>query len=48
MNWMVIENIATMLIAVGTVAVLYAMGAGGWSFFGLLVLLNLNTSEVKQ
>lgn len=36
------ENIATMAIASVLTLGLYISGAGGHSFFGLIVLLNLN------
>ncbi len=36
------ENIATMVIAAVLVLGLWAMGAGGHSFWGLGMLLNLN------
>lgn len=41
------ENIATMVIAAGLTALLYSMGAGGNSFWSLLILLNLNYLKTK-
>lgn len=42
MKWMVIENIATMAVTAALVAVLWWMGAGGYSFVSLVLLLNMN------
>lgn len=38
-----VENMVTLAVCGAVVIGLYAMGAGAWSFWGLVVLLNLNT-----
>lgn len=38
----VIENIATLIATAVIVVGLYWLGAGGWSFLGFLLLLNIN------
>jgi hypothetical protein len=38
----VLENVATLVVAMATVLGLYALGAGGFSALGLVFLLNLN------
>lgn len=43
-----IENIATMLITGATIVGLYAFGAGGNAFWGLVLLANLNTLKVNK
>jgi hypothetical protein len=43
-KWAIIENIVTMVATAALVLGLYAMGAGGYAFFGLLLLTNINTS----
>jgi hypothetical protein len=48
-KWAIIENIVTMVATAALVLGLYAMGAGGYAFFGLLLLTNINTSyQIKQ
>lgn len=44
----VIENIVTVLAIAAIVLGLYAMGAGGWSGCGFLLLLNLSTYSEKR
>lgn len=39
----IIENIVTMTACAVIVVGLYALGAGGWSAFGFVLLLNLNS-----
>ena len=41
-NSAILENIVTMICTTILVLGLYAMGAGGWSLFGLLLLMNMN------
>lgn len=41
--WMVLENIVTLAATAAIVLGLYYMGAGGHSFWGLLLLLNITT-----
>jgi hypothetical protein len=48
MRWAYAENIATVLGMVALILGLYAMGAGGWSFWGLLLLFNLNGSSSRE
>jgi hypothetical protein len=43
-KWAIIENIVTMVATAALVLGLYSMGAGGYAFFGLLLLTNINTS----
>ena len=38
-----IENMVTLAATVSLTLGLYALGAGGWSFVGLVCLLNMNT-----
>jgi hypothetical protein len=42
-RWVVIENIATIAGMVALILGLYAMGAGGWSLWGFVLLANLNS-----
>lgn len=44
MKWAIIENMVTVASTTALVLGLYAMGAGGWSAGGLILLINLNTS----
>lgn len=37
-----IENCITLLITAALILGLYKMGAGGWSFWGLVLLMNIN------
>jgi hypothetical protein len=39
---LVIENMVTIVSTAALVAGLFYMGAGGWSFAGLTLLLNIN------
>lgn len=43
-----IENIATIVGTVALVLGLWWMGAGGWSFFGLLLMLNINYANRRS
>lgn len=47
-KWLVIENIVTILLTAAVVLGLYWMGAGGWSFLGLLFLINLNSPPAQE
>lgn len=47
-RWAFIENIATLIITAVTVLGLYWMGAGAWSFWGLVILLNVNTVKMTK
>lgn len=42
------ENVATMAISAALVLGLYAMGAGGNSFWGLSLLLNLSYPKSEK
>lgn len=42
LTWAVVENVATLAACVALVLGSYALGAGGWSWIGLALLLNLN------
>jgi hypothetical protein len=41
----VIENVITMTLTATVVLGLYAMGAGGWSLCGFLLMLNMNSPK---
>ena len=43
-----IENIATLVVCGATMVGLYAAGAGGHSFWALLMLINMNTGRRCQ
>lgn len=47
-KWYVIENSVTMVAMVALVLGLYSLGAGGWSLWGLVLMMNLNTPAVKK
>ena len=44
--WM--ENCITLICCTAIVLGLYAMGAGGWSFLGLLLLGNINYVKSRK
>ena len=41
-GWAYIENIITMLVMAAIILGVWAMGGGGWGFWSLVLLLNLN------
>jgi hypothetical protein len=43
-----VENIVTIIVTAILVLGLYWMGAGGWSFLGLLVLANMNQTTARS
>ena len=47
-TWAAVENIITIVACVALVRGGYALGAGGWSWLGLLLLLNINYVKTKQ
>ena len=42
LRWMFIENIVTICATAAVVLGGLALGGGGWSFLGLLLMLNIN------
>ncbi len=48
MSWSTIENIATLAICGATMVGLYAVGAGGFAFFALAMLLNINYYDADK
>ena len=43
-----IENIVTLIVTSGTILGLYYMGAGSYSFWALIMLLNINSPRGKD
>lgn len=41
-KWMVLENVATLVVTGGVVWAGYYFGLGSFSLFGLLILMNIN------
>jgi hypothetical protein len=49
MKWAIIENMVTVASTAALVLGLYAMGAGAHAGWGLILLININTSyQVKK
>lgn len=44
-DWPRIENMVTITATAGALVGLWALGAGGWAFWCLLFLFNLNGTE---
>ncbi len=42
------ENVVTLIVCGAIVLGLYAMGAGGWALWGLLLLFNLSTVRTTK
>lgn len=47
-TYVLINNVVTIIATVAIVLGLYAMGAGAASLWGLLLLLNIESVEVKK
>lgn len=47
MNWAAVENMVTIIATVAVILGVWFMGGGPWSFIGLAIMLNINTSYPK-
>lgn len=45
--WAFAENIITLICTASIVLGLFWFGAGGWSLWGLLLMLNMNNIKLK-